>query len=81
MPGFVYVDYNDAKGNDCFRQIYSDMYACMCKSAQAASDARMSHHLQWIGSTGLERTVRRINALGRLRGLVPGKGRKGEYVG
>ena len=25
---------------------------------------------------GLERTVRRINALGRLRGLVPGKGRK-----
>jgi len=42
VPGFVYVDYNDAKG--------------------------------------LERAVRRINALGRLRGLVPGKGRKGACV-
>jgi hypothetical protein len=29
---------------------------------------------------GLKRTVRRINTLGKLRGLVPGKGRKGEGV-
>lgn len=37
-------------------------------------------YVDYNDAEGLKRTVRRINRLGRLRSLIPGKGRKGRSV-